>query len=80
MSAAKWLDYRKQGSPRVQIPIKFPEQVGRLKEILKPISLYFQPSDDIITVDNIYKFVEPPRGPDVFTVNVESALNFGKRY
>ena len=40
----------------------------------------FQVLDDIITVDNIYKFVEPPRGPDVFTVNVESALNFGNRY
>ena len=33
-------------------------------------------SDDIITVDNIHKFVEPPRGPDTFTINVESALNF----
>ena len=27
MSAAKWLDYRKQVAPRVQIPIKYPEQV-----------------------------------------------------
>ena len=33
-------------------------------------------ADDIITVDNIHKFVEPPRAPDTFTVNVESALNF----
>ena len=32
--------------------------------------------DDIITVDNVYKFVEKPRAPDTFTINVESALNF----
>ena len=32
--------------------------------------------DDIITVDNIYKFVEPPKGPDSYTINVESNLNF----
>jgi len=32
--------------------------------------------DAIITVDNIHKFVEPPRGPDTYTINVESNLNF----
>jgi len=32
--------------------------------------------DDIITVDNAYQYVEKPKGPDSFTINVESALNF----
>ena len=36
-------------------------------------------SDDIITVENIHHYVDKPRGPDVFTVNVESALNFSGR-
>jgi len=34
---------------------------------------------DIITVDNLYSWVPPPRGPDTFTINVESALNFAGR-
>ena len=39
-----------------------------------------QVDHDIITVDNIHAWVDPPpRGPDVFTVNVESALNFSGR-
>ena len=51
-----------------------------INSILKLIHSISQAADDIITVDNIYKFVEAPRGPDVVTVNVESALNFGNRY
>ena len=27
-------------------------------------------------VDNAYQYVEKPKGPDSFTINVESALNF----
>jgi len=64
LSTAKWLDYRQKVDKKVQFPVNYHQQG----------------SDDIITVDNIYKFVDPPRGPDVFTVNVESNLNFGNRY
>ena len=39
-----------------------------------------QVEHDIITVDNIHAWVEPPPGPDVFTINVESALNFSGRW
>merc|ERR1719397_180063 len=35
------------------------------------------PQDDIITLDNIHRFVPPPpAAPQTFAVNVESALNF----
>merc|ERR1712062_938457 len=67
LSTDKWLEYRDQVAPATTtFPVRWPaasQTRGR-------------PSDDIITVDNIYKFVEPPRGPDTFTVNAESALNF----
>jgi len=40
------------------------------------VSFPVQQEDDIITVDNAYQYVEKPKGPDSFTINVESALNF----
>merc|ERR1711874_238582 len=64
LSTARWLDYRQKVAKKIQFPVSYQQQ---------------EP-DDIITMDNIYKFVSPPRGPDVFSVNVESALNFGNRY
>merc|ERR1711953_171879 len=67
LSTDKWLEYRDQVAPdTTTFPVRWPA-VSQTRG---------RPSDDIITVDNIYKFVEPPRGPDTFTVNVESALNF----
>ena len=52
-------------------------KVSRFLSIFWPV--LFQPQqhqDDIITVDNVYQYVEKPKGPDSFTINVESALNF----
>jgi len=60
LSTEEWLQYRQQRGDNIHYPR------GGNKEM----------ENDIITVDNLYSWVPPPKGPDVFTVNVESALKF----
>lgn len=63
VSTEEWLQYRGDRGDTIRYPVAS-------KEV----------DHDIITVDNIHAWVDPPpRGPDVFTVNVESALNFSGR-
>jgi len=63
VSTEEWLQYRGDRGDTIQYPVASK-----------------QVEHDIITVDNIHAWVEPPPpGPDVFTINVESALNFSGR-
>ena len=85
----KWLRNRQNNSyrqhERKAAPIRFPPQVScnsniSLENIRDNSDFLQEPaSEDIITVENIHHYVDKPRGPDVFTVNVESALNFSGR-
>jgi len=66
LETEKWLRSRQQQSTNQYIPDRRPQ-------LRFPVQ---QQQDDIITVDNAYQYVEKPKGPDTYIINVESALNF----
>ena len=78
LTTDKWLEYRHHSDSADRQYRHQADSSDRqyIRPVRWPVSRQTGQTDDIITVDNIHKFVEPPRGPDTFTINVESALNF----